>query len=448
MPERSQISYPLLQQFREFYEEVARLRRVVESAAYNGDFVSLPKGGVIVDEAAAAQPSLDRATQPSGGVLTLTGSVHPAVVRVWHEMALYLDQKLYEVRLAANSLSHGYLEELVYLMAAFADETFVCLVDWPGKEYWSEHWMELRLFHSQIAGEDIFRRIDKILTVQDYGAEELAAIYLMALALGFRGKYLRNPAAVDSYRRKLFDRLLMTNPYLRRDSLRLFPEAYRHTITEGAPVRLPEPRKWWLLVAGIVGIWLVLSTVAWLVLTHSTQKNLHATMRSLKKVRDRQFALGTSNKWSTLAFTLQDGAYCLELPASLPLVAAGSPGAGSVVAPFIIAVNGPGGYSPGTAAQVESWLSRGSISFPANLEGVVQKHRTLASVEPMQSSPTGVMAPSTTLFVWVDPALSAQELALHPQLTFPANGMNGQGYGVSVVAVSLYLPAQSVAGAP
>jgi type VI secretion system protein ImpK len=446
MPERSQISYPLLQKFREFYEEVARLRRVVESTASNRDFESVINGAAAA-EAAPGQLSSDRATQASGGVMTLTGDMPPAMVRVWHEMALYLDQKLYEVKLAANSLSHGYLEELVYLMAAFADETFVCMVDWPGKEYWSEHWMESRLFHSQIAGDDVFRRIDKILTVQDYGAEELAAIYLMALALGFRGKYLRDPAAVDSYRKKLFDRLLMTNPNLQRGSLRLFPEAYRHTITEGAPVRLPEPRRWWFVVAGIVGGWLVLSTIAWLVITEPTRQTLNATMRSLQRVRSRQTALGTSNKWRVMTFTLQDGAYRLDLPASLPLATSGSAGAGSVVAPFIVSVNGHGGYSAGTVAHVESWLSHGSISFPGDLRGEASKHK-LASVELMKAPPAGVVASSTTIFVWVDPALSSQELALHPQLTFPVNGPKIEVSEVSVAAVSLYFQAQSEEGAP
>jgi type VI secretion system protein ImpK len=437
MSERSQISYLLLQKFREFYEEVARLRRVIESATNDGGSASFPKGKAI-SEATAAQPSLERSTQVSGAVLTSVEDLHPAMARVWHEMALYLDQKLYEVRLAANSISHGYLEELVYLMAAFADETFVCMVDWPGKEHWSEHWMELRLFHSQIAGDDIFRRIDKIMTAQDYGADELASIYLMALALGFRGKYLRDPVAVDSYRKRLFDRLLMTNPSLRRGSLRLFPEAYRHTVTEGAPVRLPEPRQWWLLVAGIVGAWLVLSTVAWLVLTRSTRETLDTTMQSLQKVRERQAAVGTPNKWMSMTFTLQDGAYRLELPASLPLAASGS---GSVVSPFVIAVNGPGGYSAGTAAHVESWLSHGAIGFPQALQGEMPKRRTLRSVETMKTPPAGVMASGTTVFVWIDPVLSAQELALHPQLIFPANG---EGFNVSIGTLSLFVQSQSV----
>jgi type IV/VI secretion system ImpK/VasF family protein len=352
---------------------------------------------------------------------------------------------MYEVKLAASSLTHDFLEELVYLMAAFADETFACLVDWSGRDYWSEHWMESRLFNSQIAGEDIFRRIDSILTRQDYGAEELSSIYLMVLALGYRGQYLRDPAAVDVYRKRLFDRLLMTNPDLRRDSLRLFPEAYRHTISEGAPVQLPEPRKWWLVVAGIVAAWLVISTIAWLSLTRSTEQTLHATMRALEKVRNRETRLDASTKWRPVAFTLQNGTYRLTLPSSLPKLASSASGVGSAVAPFVLAINGPGGFSAGTPAQLQSWLSRGSTTFPADLRGALPTHRMLASIEAMPSPPTGVMASNTTLFVWVDPGLSAQELALRPQLTFPINGDNADGNRVSVAAISLYLPVQSAA---
>jgi type VI secretion system protein ImpK len=447
MLERSQNSYPLLRQFREFYEVVARLRRTAESTTYGG-VPAQPIRGRLPSEASSVPPLPEQTAQPSPSSVALAEGLDPTTLQVWREMALYLDQKMYEVRLAASSLTHDFLEELVYLMAAFADETFACLVNWPGRDYWSEHWMESRLFNSQIAGEDIFRRIDKILTRQDYGAEELSSIYLMVLALGFRGRYLRDPAAVDVYRKKLFERLLMTNPDLRRDSLRLFPEAYRHTISEGAPVRLPEPRKWWLVVAGVVATWLVVSTSTWLYLTSPTEQTLHDTMRSLKKVTDRQTTLESSTKWRPLAFTLQNGAYRLTLPPSLPLLAARGSAGGSAVAPFVIAINGQGGYSAGTASQVQSWLSRGSTTFPADLRGAMPTRRTLASIEPMPSPPAGMIVSSTTLFLWVDPGLTAQELALHPQLTFPSNADDAAGDRISVAAVSLYLPNQTAAVAP
>jgi type VI secretion system protein ImpK len=446
MLQRSQNSYPLLRQFREFYEVVARLKRTAEGLAEGGEIAQTTSGQRRSEASSRALPP-DAIPVRSVSSVAVDEGVDPTTLEVWREMALYLDQKIYEVKLASNSLTHDFFEELVYLMAAFADETFVCLVDWSGKEYWSEHWMESRLFHSQIAGEEIFRNIDRILTRQDYGAEELSAIYLMALALGFRGQYLRDPATVEVYRKKLFERLLMTNPGLRQDSLRLFPETYRHTVSEGAPVRLPEPRKWWLFVAGIVGTWLVTSTIAWVYLTYPTEQTLHATMRALKRVRDRQAmpAASTTNRWRSLAFTLQNGAYRLSLPQSLPLQTSRAPGSASSVAPFVLAVSGRVGYSAGTPTEIQSWLLRGATTFPANPAGSTLDRRPLASIELMQSPPASTIASSTTLFLWVDPGLSAQELALHPQLTFPS-GEDAEGTRVG--AVSLYLPAQPTAVAP
>src|ERR1700761_3058970 len=211
MLERSQNSYPLLRQFREFYAEIARLRRFVEDPPASGE--AAPEGTF----AAASGPETAR----DGGALQLAGSalaVEEADAtgsRVWDEMTRFLDRKMYEDKVAARPLSRDILRELVYIMAAYADETFVCLLDWSGKDYWADHLMELRLFHSQIAGQEIYRRIDRILTRQDYGTEEGAAVSLMVLALGFKGQCLRAPASVEAYRKRLFDRLLLTNPELR-----------------------------------------------------------------------------------------------------------------------------------------------------------------------------------------------------------------------------------------
>ena len=454
MVERSQNSYPLLRQFREFYAEVARLRAIVEHADSAVEPASPAAVGSAAEAAADSQTIALSAAAQSSAPSTVPDDKPPdaafgrnldsTTVRVWHGMAAYLDQKMYEVRLSASAVSHDYLEELVYIMAAFADETYVCLLEWPGKDYWHDHLMELRLFHTQIAGQDIFLRIDKLLVRQDYGVEELAAIYLMVLALGFKGQYLRDPAAVESYRKKLFDRLLMTSPDLRRESQRLFPEAYRHTVTEGAPVRLPEPGTWWLIAAGIVGAWLVLSTIAWVLLTTTTRQNLAVTMKSLDRVVNRQIDAPVLEKWKTTPFSLQNGAFRTQLPASLPLANGTSSGTGAVVAPFLIGVEGFGGQSAGPADQITEWLSRGTTTVTPSTVGTSPNSRALGSVERIQTPPAGITANATTLFFMLDPGLGAQQLNSQPQLSFPVNG----GYGIAVGEVILYLPVQSGTAQP
>ena len=209
MVERSQNSYPLLRQFREFYAEVARLRAIVEHAGSAGEWGSpaarVCRGGVgrLADHRRAGAPLNRRRPRPSRLISLLTHAfgrnLDATTVRVWHEMAAYLDQKMYEVRLAASAVSHDYLEELVYIMAAFADETFVCLLEWPGKDYWHDHLMELRLFHTQIAGQDIFRRIEKLLVRQDYGVEELAVDLSNGPCPGLQGAISARPGSRRVY---------------------------------------------------------------------------------------------------------------------------------------------------------------------------------------------------------------------------------------------------------
>jgi type IV/VI secretion system ImpK/VasF family protein len=447
MVERSQNSYPLLRQFREFYAEVARLRAIVERAGsageWNSEFTADQSGeSQTVAETGAIQSSASSTilVDKPADASAFGRNLDPTTVRVWREMAAYLDQKMYEVKLAVSALSHDYLEEMVYIMAAFADETFVCLLDWPGKDYWRDHLMELRLFHSQMAGQDIFRRIEKSLVRQDYGVEELAIIHLMILALGFKGQYLRDPAAVELYRRKLFDRLAMTKPELRRESQRLFPEAYRHTVTEGAPVRLPEPGTWWLIVAGILGSWLLLSTITWLLLITPTRQQLALTMKSLDRVINREIVAPATDKWTTLPFSLQSGAFRAQLPASLPLAKGAS---GAVVAPFLVGVVGFGGQAAGPAPQVAEWLSRGTTAVTSTTAGTPPRSQVVASAEPIQTPPGGITATSGTLFFMVDTGVGAQQLGSQPQLSFSIDG----GYGIAVDGVTLYLPAQPVAAA-
>jgi len=304
--------------------------------------------------------------------------------------------------------------------------------------------MELRLFHTQIAGQEVFSRIDRLLARKDFVAEELAAVYLMALALGFKGQHLRNPELVEVYRKTLFDRLLMTNPDLRHSSQRLFPDAYRHTIVEGSPVRLPEPRTWWLVVAGILLTWLVVSTIAWIELTHSTQQTLAVTMKSLNRVTSQNLDTTPSARWNPLQFSFASGAYRAVLPSGAPLTASAGGSGDAMVAPLLIAVNTQASKSGLLVPQIKGLLLRGSTSFLTNPDGQPLKARSIASVEYRQIPPAGITTSDSTLFFFVDPRVTAAELPYHPQLIFPS-GEDGSGV---VTSVTLYMLEAKTAGSP
>jgi type IV/VI secretion system ImpK/VasF family protein len=454
MLERTQNSDPLLRHFHAFYVELTRLRRMAEGRpAEEKTGVAPPllldgRGSSGQDEhGSSSGRSLSEARQEARqekdrSDLVPAEEVDPLVLRVWQEMAQYLDQILYEAKTSVNQLSRDLMEELVYILASFADETFLCLLDWPGRSYWRNHLMEMRLFGSRISGQLIFGRIDNLLSRQDFGADEICAVYLTILALGFRGRYLRDPEAVNSYRQRLFDRLLLNHPDLHSENLRLIPEAYRHTVVEGAPVHLPEPRTWWLVVAGLIGSWLVLSTIAWLMLTIPVRVALERTMHSLDRIKERHTVSQNVTRWQSLALMLQDGAFRIEIHSPVPLQNASVGGnLGKSVAPLLIAVAGEGGSSPGKVTDVQAWLARGSIEFQAVDSGMALKSRPLESVE-LWHAPGGVLADSgSSQFFLVSPQLDAAELGLRPQLIFPVDEKGP----AQVASVTLYLPRQAAA---
>lgn len=459
MPERRQSSYPLLRQFREFYSEMARLRRAAaEGLAVDGD---------ATEAVEASRNKLDSGTAPARSSLPETQTYGAAMavaeppetdpeavhtLQVWQAVAHYLDQKMFDVRHAPSAQSRDLLEELVYIMAAYADETFICLVDWPGASYWRDHLMELRFFRSQISGQVIFSRIDDLLRREDYGAPELCAVYLMVLSLGFKGRYLRHPAAVEAYRRRLYERLVTINPSLRRESARIFPEAYRHTVSEGAPVRLPEPKIWWLVVAGIGCAWLIVSTLVWWAVTGPTRPVLQQTANALAQARSRSVS-AAEVKWTAESVEPSDGAFRVELPTNLAMNngAAGSAGATgngkkSGLVTLLIAVTGPQGASPGRAEKVKQWLAGGMIVFPAAVGNMNPPSCTVQSVTLANFVPTGITLSEKTELFAVDTGLGGRQLALHPELILPIGGPIGGPDGTAAGTVVLYLPGAAPAG--
>jgi type VI secretion system protein ImpK len=210
-------AFPVLSSFFEFWEEVEALRRDVRLAGES-------------DAPGAAARAIQRLAQVlrrqhPPGPATDIGSGPPA------------------------------LGEAQYAMAATADETFIGL-DWSGAESWRIRPLEMELFGTRRAGEEIFARVDRLLDDGDAVDTEMASVYLAALELGFKGKFA-DPAdqpALDDYAARL--RALVSPPSPATGPL--VPECYDHTIAAPGPgLRLPPSRAWWSAAIVIVGIFLI-----------------------------------------------------------------------------------------------------------------------------------------------------------------------------------------------
>lgn len=256
----------LLAQFREFYAEVVRWKRLAsregEALAVSVAPAVTVLGGPATTGAGAGALMLMPAPSP-----VPVGAPPPSVTpsAVWQALVGLLNRQEAEVRRTGGEYATAIYRRAQYVMAALADEIFLYL-DWPGRETWRTQLLEFKLFQSYNAGEEVFRRIEAVLRTRDPADAELAKIYLMALALGFRGalRGAAGQARIDWYRRELYTFLTNRDPGTPRDPHSLFPEAYQSNLeTTGSSRRLSPARRWLLISLLLLLVWILASQWVW-----------------------------------------------------------------------------------------------------------------------------------------------------------------------------------------
>ena len=173
---------------------------------------------------------------------------------------------------------HKSTKEIIYAMTAIADEVFLNM-NWNGKRYWEENMLESKFFGSQIAGDEIFNRIDNVISEKEPLGTEKAEIYLDMLSLGFKGKFRgidEESTEINVYRRKLFDFItkrdreaIMTAEY------RIFQKEYTFTMPTVRRKLLPDGAIVTYLSTFFLFMFLSISTMAWLIETRDLHKLLN-----------------------------------------------------------------------------------------------------------------------------------------------------------------------------
>jgi len=104
----------------------------------------------------------------------------------------------------ARSLPDSAARELLYPLAALADETFLSIPQY--RSYWSENLLQLRYFEETAAGITFFTRLEKHVTAKT-PRKEVLELYFVSLALGLKGMYGVDSAGDLRRRRKIFEDL-------------------------------------------------------------------------------------------------------------------------------------------------------------------------------------------------------------------------------------------------
>jgi type VI secretion system protein ImpK len=221
----------LFQRFRAFYLEVLKVKRELSGAA-----------------------------PPAAGEASERGSE-----MVGQRLLAYLQRQAHAATRLGGDFAFAKYGEAQYVMAALADETLLRL-DWSGREAWTSNLLEEELFKTHRAGEEIFDRIDLLLSQRGPGHLDIAEVYLAALALGFEGKFREvadGDAQLVAYRRRLVEFLGEREPELLDASRDLVPEAYEYTLDRGEGRRLPYLRRWLWAGVGVVLLWVVAAHLLW-----------------------------------------------------------------------------------------------------------------------------------------------------------------------------------------
>ena len=113
---------------------------------------------------------------------------------------------LFEKNCAAIGMAHDSIGESKYAIVALMDETVLSV---PGacRDYWITRPMQLDYFGDNIAGQEFYEKLQKLL-LQPENKKDVLEVYYLCLALGFEGKYkIANPeeraAIMDDLGRKL-----------------------------------------------------------------------------------------------------------------------------------------------------------------------------------------------------------------------------------------------------
>ncbi|RYZ11757.1 MAG: DotU family type IV/VI secretion system protein [Comamonadaceae bacterium] len=217
----------LTQQFRAFYEEIVRAR----------------------DRTADT-----RETDPA--------AVAAALARHLENL---LELQTLESRRESSRFQLEDVADARYLKAALADEILLH-TPWVGREYWTAHLLESSLFRTNIAGDLIFSRIEKLLSDREPARRDIARLYLFALALGFQGTHrgAHEAAQLRGLREELFEFVYQRQPdFAGRDRV-VSERAYASTLSHIAPRKLPTLSRWSVIFLLSLLAMLAVSELLWL----------------------------------------------------------------------------------------------------------------------------------------------------------------------------------------
>jgi type VI secretion system protein ImpK len=220
------------------------------------------------------------AAMDSPGLLQPSDSFRVSTV-VWHRLVALFQRQAIAAWKNGGSYGAEFYKEAQYVMVALADEIFLHM-QWEGQRAWVSNLLESKIFRTHAAGQFFFDKLDRLLREQNPVYKDLAAVYLMALSLGFKGKYYGadDRGKLARYRQQLFTFIYGREPDLDDETRHLFPETYYHNVREESQRKLSDPRKWIIVLLLVIVVYVATTQMFWIQFT----QDVNTVNQSITKI--------------------------------------------------------------------------------------------------------------------------------------------------------------------
>ena len=266
-------------QFRLFYEVVRGCETKLTQLGTKSDYDVIETTPFVTSEdLESPEPSENSQTEATAEGQGSASNAEETVVKLASELIAELEVRGKDFSLYGGEYGARLYQRVIYVFAAFADEIMLAN-QWNGRDIWLKNPLEVRLFGSQSAGDDIFLDIENGLADYEIGKRDLARTYLMALNLGFKGRYKDTPSeeVINSHKSALF-LLINDRDASREEAGKIFlGNVYQYNQTGGAPKLMPYLRPWLVSIAFVVILYIIASHLIW----SSKVADLEAYVQSL-----------------------------------------------------------------------------------------------------------------------------------------------------------------------
>jgi len=266
-------------QFRLFYEVVRGCETKLTQLGAKSDYDVIETTPLVrSDDLESPEASENSQTEATPEGQRRASNAEETVAKLASELIAELEVRGKDFSLYGGEYGARLYQRVIYVFAAFADEIMLAST-WNGREIWLKNPLEVRLFGSQSAGDDIFSDIENGLADYEIGKRDLARTYLMALNLGFKGRYKDTPSEeiINSHKSALF--LLITDRDASREEAgkSFLGNVYQYNQTGGAPKLMPYLRPWLVSIASVIVLYVIASHLIWT----SEVSDLEAYVQSL-----------------------------------------------------------------------------------------------------------------------------------------------------------------------